>query len=136
MRSWSVVAVAFAGCAYDWEVGPPAATDSSAVVDTSVADTRTETADCAALLAQVVSARTAAKKCTPSAMVCEQVVLDECKCQSVTAVMGPATNTYANAATAFRDAGCTSPACGPCQAIRKDFCLVADGGGGYACDGP
>ena len=135
MKSVVPVAFAFVGCAYDWDVGPKPASDTSVVVDTAVADTRAETVDCAALLAEVGSARTTAKKCTPSAMVCEQVVTDECGCQSVTAVMGAETNIYANAAQRFRDAGCNSPACGPCRTIKKDFCVIADGGG-YACDGP
>jgi len=137
MRRLLVLALAIAGCAYDWDVGPrptDAAIDSLAP-DTAVVDSKPETVDCAALLAEVATRREIAKRCVSTAGVCTTTVTDECGCPSITAQPGADTNLYDQAAQRARSAACTSPACGPCQPTRKGFCLLADGGG-TSCDGP
>jgi hypothetical protein len=126
------------GCAYDWSIRSlDAAAETGAAPETSVADSFiADTApSCDELLAKVVTARVAAKKCTSTAMVCMQEVTDECGCKSITAVVGAETNTYDNAVKAFKTAGCTSVACGACAMPLPGQCLPADAGG-LACKGP
>lgn len=136
------ILVVLPGCAYDWSIRAVDAAVDSVATDGATSDTApTDTVvtdiapSCDELLAKVVAARTAAKKCTSTAMVCMQEVTDECGCKSITAFVGAETNIYKNAVSAFKSAGCTSIACGTCAMALPGQCLPADGGG-LACKGP
>jgi hypothetical protein len=130
----AAVLVAGAGCAYDWDLGAPAAASSSSSGGgAGGSDAGAEAGpDCAALGAAVDAARDGAKLCTIGAAgQCGTSIVDERGCTSfVKDGASAAAADFAEAVGSFEAAGCAPPG-GSCMPGTTGTCLYNAGQGPF-----